>query len=137
MSLSQFLSFANSTVTFNNLGGQGPVPSPEEYIQYEELLGLIPPDVVLRVTNTTPYMPSFNMMNSTNPGGPTGVDFNGLSGEFGIINVLSATSVGLKFAFLNKTDETPFTVSQVFFSWFDLDNNVDGDGNIVRQEKVT
>lgn len=84
--------------------------------------------IVLRITNTTEYTPA--MIESTN--GPKGVDFNGLSGQFGIINVLSDTSVKLKFEFINTTDESPYTLEGLYFSWFDLDQGPTGN----RQEKV-
>lgn len=123
-----FFSFTGSVVTVNNLGGQGPVTLDPPYIQYEELMGLLPPDVVLRVENVSAYTPSFNDNGSMT----TGVFFNGLSGKFGQINVLSDTEVSLQFSFLNKTDETPFVLDEFFFTWFDLDQN----NNNFRQEKV-
>ena len=84
--------------------------------------------VVLRVTNVSEYSPSFNDDGSMT----TGVFFNGLSGQFGQINVLSDASVDLLFSFLNKTDETPFVLDEFFFTWFDLDQN----NNNFRREKV-
>lgn len=110
--------FGSSTVTANNLGGQGPVTTDPMYIEYSALLDLVPADVVLRVTNNSEYMPSFN------PGG--GVLFNGLSGEFGNINVLSDTEVDLTFQFLNSTSGEPYVLPAFFFTWFDFDMNMNG-----------
>eukprot|EP00958_Prasinococcus_capsulatus_P029387 scaffold7404_cov363-Prasinococcus_capsulatus_cf.AAC.3 len=87
-------------------------------------IGLLPDDVILRITNTTPYFPSKNS--------PGGVMQNGMIGEFGNINVLSDTSVGLRFELMNGTDGTPYPLSHFFFTWFDLDTSV----NLERQEKV-
>lgn len=112
------LDFGDSELTANNLGGQGPVLTDPPYLEYSMLQDLLPDEVCLRVTNTSAYMPSFN------PGG--GVEFNGLSGQFGIINVLSDTSVDLKFEFVNKTDETPYVVPFFIFTWFDFDMNPNG-----------
>eukprot|EP00958_Prasinococcus_capsulatus_P006599 scaffold624_cov402-Prasinococcus_capsulatus_cf.AAC.36 len=65
--LGQIMNVQLSNVIFNNLGGQGPEDDPVEALQYDMLLGLLPPSVDLRITNTSEYSPSFN------PGG--GVEY--------------------------------------------------------------
>lgn len=109
---------AESAVTANNLGGQGPVLTDPPFLEFSSLQELIPEDICLRITNDSAYMPSFN------PGG--GVEFNGLSGEFGNINVISDSNVDLTFMFINKTDNTPYVVPFFFFTWFDFDQNQNG-----------
>lgn len=113
-----------TVLTANNLGNQGPVINDPPYIEYSELQDLIPEDVVLRVSNLTEYLPSFN------PGG--GVNFNGLSGNFGQINVRSDWDVDLKFEFLNKTTGDPVVLDSFAITWFDFDTNPNG----FRIEKV-
>mgnify|MGYP001796462854 FL=1 len=113
-----------TVLTANNLGGLGPVFTDPPYIEYSELQDLIPDDVVLRVTNLTEYIPSFN------PAG--GVNFNGLSGNFGQINVRSDWDVELMFEFLNTTTGDPVTLESFAITWFDFDTNMAG----LRIEKV-
>jgi hypothetical protein len=122
--------FVNAEVTQNNLGGVGPNKEDKEEIRYANVVDGV--DLVL-TTDSKDYATNPKVKEGERDGVHvtdfTGVDNNGISGKFGVVNVKGNTSVALKFTLVESGTDTPVEVAPeqtVFFSVYDLDSVAKG-----------
>jgi len=102
----------------SNLGGYGPDSGPEE-IRYEEAATVNGKKVDLVVTAASDYQ-------SYVPGQ------NGVTGNFGQINVKYGTSVDLKFQYVKSGTNNPIKVSKFALTIYDIDHQNPDKAEIVK-----
>jgi hypothetical protein len=110
-SLATPLNFASSSVTTNNLGGQGPSKSePLKALVFSNIATYAGASVDLSVTSTGTYTPA----DSTE---------NGLINGHGQINLQSGTSVELTFRLIDSATGTPVSLPEFYFTFLDMDHS--------------
>jgi len=116
------LNFAHATVTCNNLGGQGPDDDCDDLLYYQN----ISVGYDLRLVATTEYVPKT-------------VDYNGLAGDFGIVNLKKNEHVEIIATLIDSETGMEVTRGRSFFlTIWDLYQGQTSDDAIARlQENVT
>ena len=109
--------FFNSTVTQNNLGGQGPNLKDKQEIRYSGVLteGSHQADLVVTIVSRPGHGP-YKVKNTTK---------NGLNGKFGQINILVRTKVLVRFQLGQPGTDVPVIIDaaeKIMFSVYDLDS---------------
>lgn len=130
------INIADSTIKFNNLGGQGPVSSDQcPFIWYQKVMNVKGQDIdlVLRVLSGSTYRPS-----NLNPQANDGVSNNGKYFELGQVNFACDSQTFLEFVFLrsdcaeqladpcsiatdNSCDVSPETGEGLIWTTYDID----------------
>jgi len=117
-----FLDFSYATVTCNNLGGQGPDDDCDEMVYYQN----VSVGYDLKLVATTEYA-------------PRNVSMNGLSGDFGSINLQKDAHVDVIATLIDAETGMELTRGRSFFlTIWDIDQGRTGDDGIATlQENVT
>jgi len=116
------LNFAHASLTCNNLGGQGPDDDCDDMLYYEN----ISVGYDLKLVATTEYVPK-------------NVNNNGLSGDFGILNLKKDQHVDVIATLIDADTGTELTRGKSFFiTIWDIDQGQTDENGIARlQENVT
>jgi len=111
--------FALAKNTVNNLGGVGPESDAAKELYYHNVaqVNADGDKYDLRVTVAG------DSYTARDP------HSNGENGHYGVVNVKCGTSVDLNFQFVNPTTGEPASLSNLVFSWFDLDSGTLGGGD--------
>jgi len=115
----------HENLKYNNLGGLGPVLTDPPELRYSNVFttgwGKQPIDLVVKVAEGSAYSAYNTDRNGFWPEVPTGA--NQENTQMGQININSGSNSTFDFIFVKAGTDTPYSLSNVLFSVYDLDQN--------------
>jgi len=104
------MDFDLATVSYSNLGGQGPDFNSPQALHFSNIAAIMNDQIVdLKITNLTEYIPT----NTSN---------NGLNGQFAQLNIAGGSNTRFRFQFLKQGTDEPVVMDWTYWSVYDLDH---------------
>lgn len=130
------LNFTGSTTNPNNLGNMGPDLNADPVIRYVQIDGNEPGEGLydMVVANTSKYL--CNAKDFDEKGVARGCQINGVSGEFGNVNIMQGTKTAFELCFYDTGTDNLATLEDFFLSYYDMDQGYDSGMTIEFRERL-